>query len=115
VLGVEGPATRPDGEGQVQQLAHGVADGDGFLVGMLGHHPGVQRPHGGVATDRRQGGHPQVAAHQVVAAPAHDKTAGGAGLAIALDAAGDLDGQRAEEGDQLAGAGEAVDVHDEGC
>ena len=39
---------------------------------------------------------------------------GGAGLAIALDAAGDLDGQRAEEGDQLAGAGEAVDVHDEG-
>src|SRR5436309_5119869 len=48
VLGVEGPAALPDGEGQVQELAHGVTDGAGLVLGMLGHDAGVQRAHGRV-------------------------------------------------------------------
>ena len=36
VLRVERLVALPDGEDQVQQLAHGVADGDGLVLGMLG-------------------------------------------------------------------------------
>ena len=61
-----------------------------------------------------EGGHPQVAADQVVAAAAHDEAARPARLAVAIDAAADLDGEHAEVGDELARGGEAVDVEDEG-
>src|SRR5262249_10671089 len=74
----------------------------------------VQGTHGRVAADGAEGGHPQVAAHQVVAAPAHDVAAWATGLAIAVHAAGRLDRQHAEIGDQLSGRGKAVDVQDKG-
>ncbi len=45
---------------------------------------------------------------------AHDVAARRAGLAVAINAAGHLDGQHAEVGDQFAGRLEAVDVEDEG-
>src|SRR5205807_7869360 len=60
------------------------------------------------------GGHPQVAAHQVVAALTPDVAVGAPGLAVAIDAAGHLDGERAEGGDALVGGVEAVAVEDEG-
>jgi hypothetical protein len=114
MLRLEGTAALPDGEGQVQQLAHGMADGDGFALRVLGRDAGIQGPHRRVAAQGAQGRHPQVASHQIVASPAHDPTPGRAGLAVTLDAAGDLDGQHAEIGDQLGRAGKAFDVEDEG-
>jgi hypothetical protein len=67
VPGIEGLAALPDGKGAVQQLAQGVADGDGLLVGMPGNRAGIQGADGGVATDGAAGGHPQVPAHPVAA------------------------------------------------
>ena len=104
----------PDGEGQVQELAHGVADGDGFLVGMFGDDTCVEGAHGGVVAHGAEGGHPEVATHQVVATPGHDVAFGNARLAIAIDAGADLDGHDAEVGDELVGRLEAVDVANEG-
>src|SRR5439155_24619842 len=69
---------------------------------------------GRVAADRRQGGHPQVAADQVVAALAHDVPMRPPRLPVAIDAAAHLDGEDAEVGDELAGGVEAVDVADAG-
>ena len=63
-----------------------MADGDGFVVGMFGDDTAVEGSHGGVEPNRRQGGHPQIAAYQIVAAPAHDIAFGGACLAVAIDA-----------------------------
>jgi hypothetical protein len=45
---------------------------------------------------------------------AHDPAAWAACLAVAIDAAADLDGQDAQVGHQFAGRREAVDVEDEG-
>lgn len=104
----------PDGKYQVQQLAHGVPDGDRLLVGMLGDQALIERAHRRVAADGGQGGHPQGAAHQVVAAGAHHGAARAAGLAVALDAAADLDGEDAEVSDQLVGRGEALAVENKG-
>ena len=96
-----------------KQLAHGVADGDGLVLGVLGDHPPIQRPHRRVDLHRRQRRHPQVAAHQVVAALAHHVTPDAARLAVAVDAAGHLDGQHPEVGHQLARSLETLDVQDE--
>jgi len=114
VLRVERFVALPQRQGEVQELPHGVPDGDGLVVGVLGDHATVEGAHGRVKAHGRQGGHPQVAAHQVVAAPAHDVAARPARLAVAIDAAAHLDGERAEVGDELAGGVEAVDVEDEG-
>jgi transposase len=59
--------------------------GDGLLVGMLGDDARVQETNGGVARDGAQGGHPEIAAHQIVAAAAHDVAFGRAGVAVAID------------------------------
>src|SRR5207244_13443124 len=96
------------------EFAHGVADGDGLVPGMLGDDAKVQRAHGRVAAHRAEGCHPQIAAHQVVAAAAQDVAARPACLAVAINTAGDFDGQHPEVGDQLARRREAVDVQDEG-
>ena len=98
----------------MQQLAHGVAEGDGLVTGVLGDDAAVQGAHRRVAAHRRQGGHPQVAAHQIVAAPAHDVATRPPRLAVASNAAGHLEGQHAEGGDEFVGTVEAVDVEEEG-
>ena len=108
MLRVEGLAGLPHGQGEVEQLAHGVAEGEARLVGVLGAHTLVERPHRGIMLDGTQGGHVQVAADQVVTAWGHDHSFGSAGLAIAIDAAGGFDGKDAEMANQLAGLGEAV-------
>ena len=72
VLGVERLAGLPHRQRQVQQLAHGVADGDARLVGVLGADALIKRPDGGVVLRGAEGGHPEIAADQVVAAPGHD-------------------------------------------
>ena len=100
----------PDREHQVQELAHGVADGDGFVVGMLGDDARIEGADGGIETDGAQGRHPEIAAHEVVAALAHDVAPSGAGPAVAIDAGADFDGHDAEVGDEFAGRVEAVDV-----
>ena len=92
-----------------------MADGFGLLVGVPGDDAGVQRADGGVMTNGGQGGHPQVAADQVVAAPAHDVTFRSARFAVAIDAAAHFDRHGAEVGDKLVGRLEAFDVEDEGA
>src|SRR5712664_1651632 len=114
MLRIEGGAALPDREHQVQQLAHGMADRDGLLVGMLGNDALVQGPHRRVEANGRQAGHPEIAPYQVIAPWAHDVAARPAGLAVAIDAAADLEGQSAEVGDELVRRLEAVDVEDEG-
>jgi hypothetical protein len=91
-----------------------MPDGDSLVLRVFGDDACVQRADGRVAADRRQGGHPQVAADQVVATAAHDVAPWRACLAIAVDAAGNFDGQRAEVGDEFPRRVKAVDVEDEG-
>ena len=113
-MGVKRPTALPDGKDQMHELAHGVADGDGLLLRMLGDQARVQRLDRRVTAAGAERGHPQVAADQVVAAPAHDEAAWGAGLTVPLDTTGHLDRQHTEVGDQLAGHREAVAVEEEG-
>src|SRR5262249_45198682 len=100
VVGVKRPTALPDGKDQMHELAHGVADGDGLLLRMLGDQARVQRLDRRVTAAGAERGHPQVAADQVVAAPAHDEAAWGAGLTVPLDTTGHLDRQHTEVGDQ---------------
>src|SRR5262245_12836270 len=44
MFGIERLLRLPDGEHQVQEFAHDVADGDRLLVGMLGDDAGVEGP-----------------------------------------------------------------------
>jgi hypothetical protein len=72
------PSPRWSGQGPrrwgplLQQLAHGMADGDGFLVRMLGDDAGVQSSYSRIEAYGAHAGHPQVAADQVVALATHD-------------------------------------------
>ena len=111
---IERFASLPDGEGQVQQLAHGVADGDGLLVGMLLGDAGIESADGGIATNGAESGHPEIAPHQIVAAPRHDVAFDRPRPAVAVDAGADFDGHDAEIGDQLVRRLETVDVENEG-
>src|SRR5262249_23368640 len=88
VLRIKAFTTLPDGKDQVQQLAHHMADSYGFFVGMLGDHARVEGSCRRVVTDGTERSHPQVAADQVVAAPAHDVAARPARLTVAIDTAG---------------------------
>ena len=80
---------------------------------MLGDDARVKSADGGIETHGAEGGHPEIAAHEVVAASAHDVAFGGAGLAVAIDAGADFDRHGAEIGDELVGGVEAVDVENE--
>jgi hypothetical protein len=91
-----------------------MADGDGLLVGMLGDDAGIKGANRWVVAHGAESGHPQITADQVVAAPAHNVAFGAARIAVAIDAAGDFDGQHAEVSDEFAGRVEAVDVEDGG-
>jgi hypothetical protein len=71
----------------------GMANGDGFLVGVLGDDAGIEGAHGGVVLHGAEARHPQIAADQIVAAPAHDVALRSAWLAVAIDAAGRFDGK----------------------
>jgi hypothetical protein len=107
---IEWLAAFPDREHRMQQLAYDMADGDRPLLGMLGNHAQVERPGRRVTGHGAQGGHPQVAAHQVVAARRHDLAFRAARFAVAIGATRHFDRQRAEILDQLVGRLEAVDV-----
>ena len=52
----------------MQKLTHGVADGDGFFVGMLGDNARIESADGGIESHGAEGGHPEITAHQIVAA-----------------------------------------------
>ena len=52
----------------------------------------VERLDGGIALHGRESGHPQVTAHQVIAAFAHDVTVRFARLSVAIDAAAHFHG-----------------------
>ena len=84
-----------------------------FSSGVLGDHPAIQGPGRRVALQSRQRGHPQVAAHQVVAARAHDVAPRGPRLSVAIDPTAGLNGHHPEVGHQFARGGEPVDVEDE--
>src|SRR5262249_16872149 len=114
VIRIERLARVPHGEGQVQEFAHDVTDGDGRLVGMLGAHARVERLASRVEGRGAQGRHPEGAGRQVVAATTDDVGVRRRGIAVAIDAAGYFDRQRAKIGHQLARGAYRVNVADEG-
>ena len=81
---------------------------------MLGGDARVQGAHGGIETHGAQGGHPEIAANQIIAAFAHDVAFGRAGGAVAIDAGADLVGHDAKVGDELGRRFETIDVENEG-
>ena len=103
MLGIKRFAGLPDRQGDAQQLGHDVADGDAGLVRMLGADALIERPNGGVVPGSAEGGHPQVAADQVVAALGYDHADGQAGVAVPIDTAGGLDGKNTEVACKLGG------------
>ena len=102
VLGVEGTIGLPDGEDQVEQLAHAVADGDVAAL-AFGLEAAVEGADGRVMADGRPRGIPEVAAHQIVALARHVHRARGQGVALLVDPRAVLLGKDAEVADELIG------------
>ena len=114
MLGIKRLAALPDCQGNAQQLGHDMADGDAGLVGVLGTDALIERADRGVVLGGAQGGHPQIAADQVVAALGHDHADGQARLAVAIDAAGGLHRKNTEKACQLGGQDKTVRIDDLG-
>ena len=113
MLLVEGPIGFPDGEDEMEQLAHAVAEGD-VAAFAFGLEPAIEGADGGVVHDGGSSGIPQVGANQIVAFAGHVQRAGGQGLAVLVDAGAVFFGKDAEIIDQVVGRGEAIDVDDLG-
>ena len=113
VLFVEGAIGFPDGEDEMEQLAHAVADGD-VAAFAFGPETAIEGADGRVVLDGGAGGVPEVEADQVVALGDMLSVPGGKGLPLLVDAGAVFLGKDAEVADQMVGRREAIDVDDLG-
>ena len=109
MLLVKGPIGFPDGEDEMEQLAHAMAEGDVAAL-ALGLETAIEGADGGIVDDGGASGVPQIVAHQIIAFARHAHCAGRQRVAVLVDAGAVFLGKNAEIADELLGSGEAVDV-----
>ncbi len=112
VVLVERPVRRPDGEHQVQQLSHAVAQGH-IAPRAARTEPSIQGLDGRVVRDGTLGCTEQVAPHQVVSFARH-VPAPPSWIAVAIDTGTVLFRKHAKITDQVLRGREAVDRNDLG-
>src|SRR5512143_2886536 len=100
MLRVEGAIGRPDGEDEMEELAHAMTDGD-VAAFAFGLEAVIEGADGRVVANGGPRGVPEVSAHEIVAFAGHVERSGRQGMALLVDAGAVLLGKDAEVVDQL--------------